>query len=165
MVRSLVSSARLFSDPYSWCITDQFYPPCKSSGKDSSDEVVRFDAFQGKIGAFDHVLKPGSSLGVICTSTDYTLTHSQEKTRAVRELTASVLARPPKMCNFIEWRDKKVIYKRWVFARNTTTRLGRLLMSICICVKVRLAVLHRLRGPRGQRAHHPRADPPLRRGA
>ncbi len=37
----------------------------------------------------------------------------KEKTRAVRELTTSVLARPPKMCNFIEWQDKKVIYKRY----------------------------------------------------
>jgi AP-1 complex subunit sigma 1/2 len=31
----------------------------------------------------------------------------------VRELTATVLSRPPKMCNFIEWQDKKVIYKRY----------------------------------------------------
>eukprot|EP00598_Pedospumella_elongata_P004171 CAMPEP_0184972708 /NCGR_PEP_ID=MMETSP1098-20130426/4666_1 /TAXON_ID=89044 /ORGANISM="Spumella elongata, Strain CCAP 955/1" /LENGTH=162 /DNA_ID=CAMNT_0027495059 /DNA_START=48 /DNA_END=537 /DNA_ORIENTATION=- len=36
---------------------------------------------------------------------------AKEKTRAVRELTATVLSRPPKMCNFIEWQDKKVIYK------------------------------------------------------
>ena len=37
----------------------------------------------------------------------------QEKTRAVRELTATILSRPPKMCNFIEWQDKKVVYKRY----------------------------------------------------
>ena len=36
----------------------------------------------------------------------------QDKTRAVRELTSTILSRSPKMCNFIEWRDKKVIYKR-----------------------------------------------------
>merc|ERR1711939_22071 len=24
-----------------------------------------------------------------------------------------VLGRPPKMCNFIEWRDKKIVYKRY----------------------------------------------------
>ena len=34
-----------------------------------------------------------------------------EKGRAVRELTASVLARPAKMCNFIEWQDKKVSHR------------------------------------------------------
>eukprot|EP01039_Chlorochromonas_danica_P002858 gene2858-3122_t len=39
--------------------------------------------------------------------------NAKEKARAVRELTATVLARPPKMCNFIEWQDKKVIYKRY----------------------------------------------------
>jgi AP-1 complex subunit sigma 1/2 len=39
--------------------------------------------------------------------------NEKEKTRAIRELTATVLARPPKMCNFIEWQDKKVVYKRY----------------------------------------------------
>ncbi|TFJ82138.1 hypothetical protein NSK_006467 [Nannochloropsis salina CCMP1776] len=38
---------------------------------------------------------------------------TKEKARAIRELTNLVLARAPKMCNFIEWRDKKVIYKRY----------------------------------------------------
>jgi AP-1 complex subunit sigma 1/2 len=37
------------------------------------------------------------------------ITLNKEKTRAVRELTATVLSRPPKMCNFIEWQDKKVV--------------------------------------------------------
>lgn len=43
----------------------------------------------------------------------YPVDNLQEKTRAVRELTATVLSRPPKMCNFIEWQDKKVVYKRY----------------------------------------------------
>ena len=34
------------------------------------------------------------------------------KARIVREITATVLARAPKMCNFVEWRNKKIIYKR-----------------------------------------------------
>lgn len=32
----------------------------------------------------------------------------KEKTRAIREITANILSRPSKMCNFIEWQDKKV---------------------------------------------------------
>jgi AP-1 complex subunit sigma 1/2 len=32
----------------------------------------------------------------------------KEKTRAMREITATILSRPQKMCNFIEWQDKKV---------------------------------------------------------
>lgn len=39
---------------------------------------------------------------------------TKEKARIVREVTATVLARAPKMCNFIEWRaDKKIVYKRY----------------------------------------------------
>ena len=38
----------------------------------------------------------------------------QDKTRSVRELTGMVLSRAPKLCNFLEWRDKKVVYKRLV---------------------------------------------------
>jgi len=38
---------------------------------------------------------------------------SKDKIRATRELTSLVLSRPPKMCNFLEWRDKKVVYKRY----------------------------------------------------
>jgi len=37
----------------------------------------------------------------------------QEKSRIVRELTSTVLSRPPKACNFIEWKDQKVVYKRY----------------------------------------------------
>jgi hypothetical protein len=39
---------------------------------------------------------------------------TKEKARIIRELTTLVLARPPKMCNFLEWRDKKVGEKRRV---------------------------------------------------
>ena len=38
---------------------------------------------------------------------------AKEKARIVREITATVLARAPKMCNFVEWRNKKIIYKRY----------------------------------------------------
>jgi hypothetical protein len=37
----------------------------------------------------------------------------KEKSRIMREVTAMVLSRPPKMCNFIEWKEKKIVYKRW----------------------------------------------------
>lgn len=37
----------------------------------------------------------------------------KEKSRILRELSANVLGRPTRMCNFIEWRDKKIIYKRY----------------------------------------------------
>lgn len=52
-----------------------------------------------------------SCLDIVCSNPNSRL--FQDKTRAIRELTATILSRPPKMCNFIEWQDKKVIYKRY----------------------------------------------------
>ena len=37
---------------------------------------------------------------------------SKEKSRAVREVSAVVLSRQQKQCNFLEYKDKKIIYKR-----------------------------------------------------
>lgn len=36
----------------------------------------------------------------------------KDKARIMREVTSMVLSRPPKMCNFIEWKDQKIVYKR-----------------------------------------------------
>lgn len=40
------------------------------------------------------------------------------KKKITRELVALVLSRKPKMCSFLEWKDLKVVYKRY---------------SICVC--------------------------------
>uniref|UniRef100_A0A8C5DQZ7 AP complex subunit sigma n=1 Tax=Gouania willdenowi TaxID=441366 RepID=A0A8C5DQZ7_GOUWI len=37
----------------------------------------------------------------------------KEKKKITRELLQTVLARKPKMCSFLEWRDLKVVYKRY----------------------------------------------------
>ncbi|XP_044217897.1 AP-1 complex subunit sigma-2 isoform X2 [Thunnus albacares] len=37
----------------------------------------------------------------------------KEKKKITRELVQTVLARKPKMCSFLEWRDLKVVYKRY----------------------------------------------------
>ena len=37
----------------------------------------------------------------------------KEKTRMIRDITSLVLSRPHKQCNFIEFKEKKIIYKRW----------------------------------------------------
>jgi hypothetical protein len=56
---------------------------------------------------------------------------TKEKARAIRELTNLVLARAPKMCNFIEWRDKKVssfqgtAYTRRKMNRGHDNRIAR----------------------------------------
>jgi len=37
----------------------------------------------------------------------------KEKSKIVREVTTQCLERPSKLCNFLEWRDGKVVYKRY----------------------------------------------------
>lgn len=39
----------------------------------------------------------------------------KEKKKITRELVQTILARKPKMCSFLEWRDLKIVYKRWVW--------------------------------------------------
>ncbi|XP_072033657.1 AP-1 complex subunit sigma-2 isoform X5 [Amphiura filiformis] len=43
----------------------------------------------------------------------YNATPDKQKKKVTRELITTVLARKPKMCNFLEWRDLKVVYKRY----------------------------------------------------
>lgn len=41
-------------------------------------------------------------------------TYSQkDRARAVKEITPTILARPLKLCNFLEWRNIKLVYKRY----------------------------------------------------
>ncbi|XP_020521876.1 AP-1 complex subunit sigma-2 [Amborella trichopoda] len=37
----------------------------------------------------------------------------KERTKVIRELSGVILMRGPKLCNFVEWRGFKVIYKRY----------------------------------------------------
>jgi len=37
----------------------------------------------------------------------------RQKTKTSRELIQLVLARKPKMCSFLEWKDLKIVYKRY----------------------------------------------------
>ncbi|KAK3038208.1 hypothetical protein RJ639_029648 [Escallonia herrerae] len=37
----------------------------------------------------------------------------KERTKVIRELSGLILARGPKLCNFVEWRGFKVVYKRY----------------------------------------------------
>ncbi|XP_075914161.1 AP-1 complex subunit sigma-2-like isoform X2 [Petromyzon marinus] len=43
----------------------------------------------------------------------YVAVAERDKRKIVRELVQGILARRPKMCSFLEWRDLKVVYKRY----------------------------------------------------
>jgi len=38
---------------------------------------------------------------------------SKEKTRIVREASNLILSRPAKLCNFVEWKNYKIVYRRY----------------------------------------------------
>ncbi|KAJ7946775.1 AP complex subunit sigma [Quillaja saponaria] len=46
----------------------------------------------------------------------------KERTKVIRELSGMVLNRAPKLCNFVEWRGYKVVYKRYAS------------LYFCICI-------------------------------
>lgn len=37
----------------------------------------------------------------------------REKKKIIRDMMMMVLSRPPKTCNFLQWRDLKIVYKRY----------------------------------------------------
>eukprot|EP00300_Choanocystis_sp_HF-7_P027169 c32242_g1_i1.p1 GENE.c32242_g1_i1~~c32242_g1_i1.p1 ORF type:complete len:168 (+),score=40.99 c32242_g1_i1:37-504(+) len=54
-----------------------------------------------------------SRQGKVRLSKWYSTFDSKEKGKMVREVSNMVLSRPQKLCNFLEWRGMKVVYKRY----------------------------------------------------
>lgn len=52
----------------------------------------------------------------------------KERKKISRDLVQTILARKPKMCSFLEWRDLKIVYKRYV---NFTTPLMCTSKELC----------------------------------
>lgn len=50
----------------------------------------------------------------------------KERKKISRDLVQTILARKPKMCSFLEWRDLKIVYKRYV---NKTLTVRTLTLS------------------------------------
>lgn len=44
----------------------------------------------------------------------FTPMSEREKKKIIRDMTTMVLARQPRSCNFLHWKDLKIIYKRWM---------------------------------------------------
>ncbi len=54
-----------------------------------------------------------SRQGKIRLSKWYTQTAQKDRARDAKEVTSLVLHRAPKLCNVLEWREQKIIYKRY----------------------------------------------------
>jgi AP-1 complex subunit sigma 1/2 len=54
-----------------------------------------------------------SRQGKVRLSKWYAPYNQTERARATREITHMVIGRPSKLCNFLDWRDQRVVYKRY----------------------------------------------------
>jgi AP-1 complex subunit sigma 1/2 len=54
-----------------------------------------------------------SRAGKVRLSKWYGVQTPKDKVRITREVAALVLARAPKMCNFLEWKERKLVYRRY----------------------------------------------------
>jgi len=43
----------------------------------------------------------------------YSPMSAKEKERAVRDVSSMIIGRPAKLCNFLDWKDKKIVNKRY----------------------------------------------------
>lgn len=43
----------------------------------------------------------------------YSTYNMKERARVVKEITPMILARPLKLCNFLDWKNIKLVYKRY----------------------------------------------------
>ena len=69
----------------------------------------------GVIGMISFVLLI-SRQGKVRLSKFYEAIPTKERTKLLREVSSLVLNRPAKQCNFIEYKDSKLVYKRFVGA-------------------------------------------------
>jgi AP-1 complex subunit sigma 1/2 len=54
-----------------------------------------------------------SRQGKVRLSKWYGVQSPKDKARITREVASLVLNRAPKMCNFLEWKERKIVYKRY----------------------------------------------------
>ncbi len=66
-----------------------------------------------------------SRQGKLRLSKWFTAQHERHKKKLARELIANVLARKPKMCSFLEFKDLKIVYKRYVRMNQDIDRTCR----------------------------------------
>jgi AP-1 complex subunit sigma 1/2 len=60
-----------------------------------------------------HFLILMSRQGKVRLAKWYTTYNQKERARVIKEITPLVLARPLKLCNFLDWKNIKLVYKRY----------------------------------------------------
>lgn len=50
------------------------------------------------------------------------------KKKITRELITIILARKPKMCSFLEWKELKIVYKRYVIHKKYNEKISNFII-------------------------------------
>lgn len=79
----------------------------------SAHSAARAPRLRSTASSMIHFVLLISRQGKVRLTKWYSPYSSKEKARTVREVSAVVLSRQQKQCNFLEYKDKKVIYKRY----------------------------------------------------
>ena len=87
-------------------------PPRAPVAWRSAHSAARGSALRSTASSMIHFVLLISRQGKVRLTKWYSPYSSKEKARTVREVSAVVLSRQQKQCNFLEYKDKKVIYKR-----------------------------------------------------
>lgn len=59
----------------------------------------------------------------------------REKKKVTRDMMMLVLGRPPRSCNFLQWRDLKIVYRRWDDGFSLRANLRQLILrAVYICI-------------------------------
>lgn len=104
--QSYPASLRCGSLPLFWTSPD----PHESSGFAVSPLQIKF-------------LLLVSRQGKVRLSKWYEMYSAKDKARITREVSALVLSRAAKMCNIVEYKEHKIVYKRCVAAERTALRV------------------------------------------
>lgn len=87
-------------------------PPSRPCRLSQRSLCRRGSALRSTASSMIHFVLLISRQGKVRLTKWYSPYSSKEKARTVREVSAVVLSRQQKQCNFLEYKDKKVIYKR-----------------------------------------------------
>ncbi|KAL0313805.1 UNVERIFIED_CONTAM: AP-1 complex subunit sigma-2 [Sesamum angustifolium] len=68
---------------------------------------------RGKLALLIHFVLLISRQGKVRLTKWYSPYSQKERAKVLRELSGMILTRAPKLCNFVEWRGYKVVYKRY----------------------------------------------------
>ena len=78
-----------------------------------SDQQVVVDSHISPVDVMIHFILLFSRQGKLRLQKWYDAKDTKDKKKIIRELTGMILQRKPKMCNFIEYKDMCIVYKRY----------------------------------------------------